>query len=43
MIAAEDLRLFHLVDSGEEAWQVLVTAFGLDAPESLTGEFADDI
>jgi uncharacterized protein (TIGR00730 family) len=43
MIAAEDLQLFHLVDSGEEAWQVLVQAFSLDAPESETGEFADDI
>ena len=43
MIAAEDLQLFHLVDSAEEAWQVLVRAFSLDAPESETGEFADDI
>ena len=43
MIAAEDLQLFHLVDNGAEAWQVLVQAFSLDAPESETGEFADDI
>jgi uncharacterized protein (TIGR00730 family) len=43
MIAASDLQLFHLVDSGEEAWQVLVQAFALDAPDSVTGEFADDI
>jgi hypothetical protein len=43
MIAAEDLQLFHLVDSAEEAWQVLVQAFSLDAPETETGEFADDI
>ena len=43
MIAAGDLQLFHLVDSGEEAWQVLVKAFALDAPESQTGEFAEDV
>ncbi len=43
MIAADDLQLFHLVDSAEEAWQVLVQAFSLDAPETETGEFADDI
>ena len=43
MIAAADLQLFHLVDSAEEAWQILVQAFALDAPTSETGEFADDI
>ena len=43
MIAAADLQLFHLVDSAEEAWQVLVEDFGLDAPTTGTGEFADDI
>ena len=43
MIAASDLKLFHLVDSAEEAWAVLVQAFGLDAPETSTGEFAEDI
>jgi uncharacterized protein (TIGR00730 family) len=43
MVAAEDLQLFHLVDSGEEAWQILVQAFALDAPTTETGEFADDI
>jgi len=43
MIASEDLQLFHLVDSGEEAWQILVQAFALDAPTTETGEFADDI
>ena len=42
MIAASDLELFHLVDSAEEAWQVLVQAFGLDAPETQTGAFAED-
>jgi uncharacterized protein (TIGR00730 family) len=43
MISAADLQLFHLVDNAEEAWQILVQAFALDAPESETGEFADDI
>jgi uncharacterized protein (TIGR00730 family) len=43
MIAASDLKLFHLVDSAEEAWAVLVQAFGLDAPETQTGEFAEDV
>jgi uncharacterized protein (TIGR00730 family) len=43
MISADDLRLFHLVDSAEEAWQILVQAFALDAPATETGEFAEDI
>jgi hypothetical protein len=43
MISAADLQLFHLVDNAEEAWQILVQAFALDAPETETGEFADDI
>jgi uncharacterized protein (TIGR00730 family) len=43
MIAAEDLKLFHLVETAEEAWAVLESALGLDAPETMTGEFADDV
>ena len=43
MIAAEDLQLFHLVETAEEAWAVLAHELGLDAPETETGEFADDI
>jgi uncharacterized protein (TIGR00730 family) len=43
MIAAEDLKLFHIVETAEEAWAVLGSALGLDAPETVTGEFADDI
>jgi uncharacterized protein (TIGR00730 family) len=43
MIAAEDLKLFHLVETAEEAWAVLEGELGLDAPETLTGEFADDV
>jgi uncharacterized protein (TIGR00730 family) len=43
MIAADDLRLFHLVETAEEAWAVLESALGLDAPDTMTGEFADDV
>jgi uncharacterized protein (TIGR00730 family) len=43
MIAAEDLKLFHLVETAQEAWTVLESALGLDAPETMTGEFADDV
>jgi len=43
MIAAEDLKLFHVVETAEEAWAVLASALGLDAPETTTGEFADDV
>ena len=43
MIAAEDLKLFHLVETAEEAWAVLESALGLDGPQTETGEFADDV
>jgi uncharacterized protein (TIGR00730 family) len=43
MIAAEDLRLFHIVETADEAWDVLQGALGLDAPQTMTGEFADDV
>jgi uncharacterized protein (TIGR00730 family) len=43
MIAAGDLKLFHLVETAEEAWAVLESELGLDAPETGTGEFADDV
>ncbi len=43
MIAADDLKLFHLVETADEAWAVLESALGLDAPETMTGEFADDV
>jgi uncharacterized protein (TIGR00730 family) len=43
MIAAGDLKLFHLVETGEEAWEILESALGLDAPATTTGEFADDV
>ncbi len=43
MIAADDLKLFHVVETAEEAWAVLEHALGLDAPATVTGEFADDV
>jgi len=43
MIAASDLDLFHVVETADEAWDILVRAFGFDATPTLTGEFADDI
>ncbi|MDH4288524.1 MAG: TIGR00730 family Rossman fold protein [Aquincola sp.] len=43
MIAAEDLNLFHIVETAQEAWAVLESALGLDAPATITGEFADDV
>jgi uncharacterized protein (TIGR00730 family) len=43
MIAADDLKLFHLVETAEEAWDVLSGALGLDTPDTTTGEFADDV
>jgi hypothetical protein len=43
MIAADDLKLFHLVETAEEAWAVLESALGLDSPATETGEFADDV
>ena len=43
MIAAEDLKLFHIVETADEAWGVLESELGLDAPATTTGEFADDV
>jgi uncharacterized protein (TIGR00730 family) len=43
MIAADDLKLFHIVETADEAWEVLERALGLDAPSTITGEFADDV
>jgi uncharacterized protein (TIGR00730 family) len=43
MIAAHDLKLFHLVETAEEAWAVLESELGLDEPQTEAGEFADDV
>ncbi|HNU11298.1 MAG TPA: TIGR00730 family Rossman fold protein [Rubrivivax sp.] len=42
MIAAEDLGLFHYVETAQEAWDVLAAHYGFDLPPTQTGEFADD-
>jgi uncharacterized protein (TIGR00730 family) len=42
MIAAADLKLFHLVETADEAWAALVEALGLDEPVTTTGRFAED-
>src|SRR4051812_32266939 len=43
MISPEDVNLFHLVETAEEAWQVLATEYGFDLPDTTTGELALDI
>jgi uncharacterized protein (TIGR00730 family) len=43
MISAHDVHLFHFVETAEEAWAALAAEYGFDAPETQTGEFADDI
>ena len=43
MINAADLQLFRFVETAEEAWEVLATHYGFDAPPTQTGEFAVDI
>lgn len=42
MIGAEDLKLFHFVESAEEAWGVIERYYALDAPDTTTGAFAED-
>ena len=43
MISPQDVNLFHCVETAEEGWQLLQSEYGLAAPPSMTGEFADDI
>jgi uncharacterized protein (TIGR00730 family) len=43
MIGAEDLELFHFVESAEEAWAVLAGEYGFDLPDTGPGAFAMDI
>ena len=43
MIAAEDLGLFHYVETAEEAWQRLAEHYGFEESGSETGQFADDV
>ncbi len=43
MIGADDLGLFHFVESAEEAWQRLAEHYGFDLPATPAGAFAEDI
>ena len=43
MISPEDVRLFHFVETAEEAWAVLAAQYGYDLPETTTGDLALDI
>ncbi|MCW5666054.1 MAG: LOG family protein [Piscinibacter sp.] len=42
MIGPGDVNLFRFVETAEEAWGVLAAEYGFDAPDTTTGEFADD-
>jgi uncharacterized protein (TIGR00730 family) len=43
MISPGDLKLFHFVETAEEAWDLLAGHYGFDLPDTVTGEFATDI
>ncbi|MEO8524786.1 MAG: LOG family protein, partial [Caldimonas sp.] len=43
MISANDLKLFHFVETAEEAWERLTQEYGFDLPDTATGEFAVDV
>ncbi|MEO7337009.1 MAG: TIGR00730 family Rossman fold protein [Caldimonas sp.] len=43
MISADDLDLFHFVETAEEAWDVLAAEYGFDLPDTTTGSLAVDI
>ena len=43
MISPQDVKLFHFVETAEEAWEVLAAEYGFDLPQTETGDFAIDI
>ncbi len=43
MISADDLKLFSIVDTADEAWEILSREFGFDVPPSSAGDLAVDI
>ena len=43
MISPQDVKLFHFVETAEEAWDVLAAEYGFDLPETETGDLAIDI
>ncbi len=42
MIGAQDLRLFHFVESAEEAWERLAAHYGFELRDTAAGKFAED-
>jgi uncharacterized protein (TIGR00730 family) len=43
MIHADDLKLFHYVETADEAWALLEREYGFDEPATQTGDLAVDI
>ncbi len=43
MISPDDVKLFHFVETAEEAWALLAAQYGYDLPDSENGELALDI
>ena len=43
MIAPDDVKLFHFVETAEEAWALLAAEYGYDLPNTEGGELALDI
>jgi len=42
MINAEDLGLFHYVETAEQAWERLAEHYGFDLPGTEAGDYSDD-
>jgi len=42
MIGAEDLGLFHYVETAEDAWERLAEHYGFDLPGTEAGDYSDD-
>ncbi|MGZ5154871.1 MAG: LOG family protein [Caldimonas sp.] len=43
MIGADDVKLFHFVETAEEAWALLAQEYGADLPDTGTGDIAVDM
>jgi hypothetical protein len=43
MISPEDIKLFHFVETAEDAWALLAAQYGYDLPDTQGGELALDI
>jgi hypothetical protein len=42
MISPADLKLFHFVETAEEAWARLAEHYGFDESGTQAGEFGED-